>query len=201
MNGESGPDTVALGDRRLVLVITGSVYADNMPFWLSWLQDNHPDLQLRVVITRSAQRFVTRQALQLRTRGEVSVDEWPEDSASARHVELSQWAEAIAVYPATFHFIARLATGFGDSPALLAAQCFSGPIAIAPALPPGGFQSPAFRSHWRALGDRRNVVLLPPHEGRSAETGKPGAWVPPLLPEALNEIERRRAELSAGPVL
>ena len=100
------------------------------------------------MLTRSARRFVTPAALAARSGGEVFLDAWPEDEAAARHVEWQQWAQAIVVYPATLNFIARFALGLADTPALLAAQCATVPVVLAPALPPNGLDSAAYQAHW-----------------------------------------------------
>ncbi|MFD7450949.1 flavoprotein [Kitasatospora sp. NPDC059827] len=184
---------------RLLLVATGSTSAADLPYWISWLRACRPHLELKVVVTRSAERFVTRAALAGRSGGEVLQDTWPPDEGTARHVQLSEWAEAIMIYPATLHFIARLALGLGDSPALLAAQCTTAPVGLAPALPPGGMDSAAYRSHWAALAARANVVVAPPGPGVSVTTGRADAWVPAPLPDVLELVERRQAELATAP--
>ncbi|MFP3988999.1 flavoprotein [Streptomyces sp. E11-3] len=187
-----------LGMNRLLLVVTGSAYAWSTPYWLELLRLHCPELEVRVVLTRSAERFVTPQAIAARVGGAVSCDVWPDDEATARHVEWAEWAEAILVYPATMHFMARLALGLADSPALLAAQCTRAPVALAPALPPGALEGAAVQRHWTALAARPNVVLVPPVPGRSLTTGREDAWVPPPLPEALRLIVERRAEAVAA---
>lgn len=189
------PHAPALGVERLLMVSTGSAYATSLPFWLDWLRASYTGLEVSVVLTGSARRFVTRQALAHRVAGDVLFDEWPEDEVHARHVALAEWAEALVVYPATLHYTARLALGLADSPSLLAAQCTRAPIAVAPALPPGGLDSPAFREHWSQLSARPNVVMVPPEQGRSLTTGRMEAWVPPTLPEVIERLEGRRVQL------
>ncbi|MFI8948943.1 flavoprotein [Streptomyces sp. NPDC053750] len=189
--GEGGAP--ALGVERLLLVVTGSVSAAHMPFWLNWLGMSYPGLQTNVVLTRSAGRFVTRSALSTGSEGcEVHTDTWPEEDTHARHVEWGEWAQAVLVYPASFHFLARLALGLADSPALLAAQCTTAPVVVAPALPPGGWQSPACVAHVTALAARPNTEVLTPLQGVSRTTGRQEAWSPALLPDALRAIERLR---------
>ncbi|AIA06987.1 flavoprotein [Streptomyces noursei] len=188
------------GLNRLLLVVTGSAYAWSTPYWLQLLRQHCPELEVRVVLTRSAERFVTPQAISARVGGAVWSDVWPDDEATARHVEWAEWAEAILVYPATMHFMARLALGLADSPALLAVQSTRAPVALAPALPPGALESAAVRQHWAALAARPNVVLVPPVAGRSLTTGREDAWVPPPLPEALRLItECHGAAAAASP--
>ncbi|GAA5068889.1 phosphopantothenoylcysteine decarboxylase/phosphopantothenate--cysteine ligase [Thermocatellispora tengchongensis] len=185
------------GVSRLLLVCAGSAYASSMPYWLDLLRMQYPRLAVKVVVTRSAERFVTRQALGGRLATDVLLDAWPGEEATARHVEWADWAEAVVVYPATLQFMARLALGLADTPALLAAQCTNAPVVVAPALPPGGLESAACRQHWAALAARPNIVLIPPGRGRSLFTGRDDAWVPPPLPEVLHLLTERLAELTA----
>lgn len=190
-------DVPPLGISRLLLVITGSAAASGMPQWLTWLRAAYPKLHLKVVMSPSAQRFVTPLSLSLRLDQDVEVDSW-EECNRARHVEHAQWAEAALVYPATFHFTARLALGLADTPALLTLQCTDALVAVAPSLPPGGLDNPAFQSHWAALAARPRVVPVPPAQASSLATGRQDGWIPPPLPDVLHRLEERRAELAAG---
>jgi phosphopantothenoylcysteine decarboxylase / phosphopantothenate---cysteine ligase len=186
--------------RRLLLVGTGGITVTFLPFWLNWLSLNYPRLELQVAITRSAERFVTRASLTAALGRQVFQDAWPDDPApGARHVEFARWPEAIAVFPATMHFLARLALGLADTPVLLALQCTRAPIGLAPALPPGGWESPAVRHHLQLLEQRRNVVIAPPRPGRSVTTGDDDAFVPIPFPTLMRLLElRRRALLEAS---
>jgi phosphopantothenoylcysteine decarboxylase/phosphopantothenate--cysteine ligase len=187
-----------LGFSRLLLVATGGVAASDLPFWGTWLHMSYAGIETRVVLTRSARRFVTPDAVGGRFRSEVFDDTWPQDDPRARHVEFAEWAQACLVFPSTFNFTARLALGLADSPALLALQCTGAPVALAPALPPGGLGSAAFRQHLRALEERRNVVVVPPQPGTSLTTGRRDAHAPALLPDCLAELEKLRVALGQG---
>lgn len=188
------PSAPRLGLDRLLLIVTGSVSAADMPFWSTWLRTEYPDLAVRVLLTRSARRFVTAPAIAARLHCEVSPDTWEED-AGATHVELWHWAEAALVYPCTFDYLSRLALGRGDSPGLLALQCATVPVVVAPALPPGGAQSAAYQQHVAHLRTRRNVRVVPPQPGRSSVTGRLDAWAPQLFPLAVGAVEAVRQEL------
>jgi phosphopantothenoylcysteine decarboxylase/phosphopantothenate--cysteine ligase len=185
------------GARRLLVIGTGSVSVTFLPFWLNWLRLSYPDLQTQVVLTRSAQRFVTASAAAAFTARPVLEDAWPDEpAAGARHVELAEWADAVAVYPMTLHYLARLALGLADSPSLLALQCATTPVALAPALPPGGWGSPAVTQHVRALQARPNVAVAPPVPGPSVTTGRADGWIPAAFPAVVALLEHRRVKLS-----
>jgi hypothetical protein len=67
---------------------------------------------------------------------------------------------------------------------------------VAPALPPGGATSPAYRAHLAALEARPNVVVGPPVRAVSQTTGKAEAWAPLPLPHLLARVEERRVLLA-----
>ncbi|AYV32458.1 flavoprotein [Streptomyces goshikiensis] len=182
--------------QRLLIVGTGALGVSSLPGWLGWLRETYPETETKVLLTRQASTFVTAAALTAIGGSPVLHDIWPTDSpVAAPHVQLGQWADAIAVYPATFHFVSRFATGLADTPALLALQCTSAPIGIAPALPPGGYESYAFRSHMAALRNRRNVVIAAPEPGRSITTGNIEASTAAPLTTLLPMIEELHTEL------
>jgi phosphopantothenoylcysteine decarboxylase/phosphopantothenate--cysteine ligase len=188
------------GAHRLLLVAAGSVSATFLPYWLDWLRLSYPDLQTQVVLTRSAERFVTPTAAAAFTSRPVLRDDWQPDETTrgALHVELTEWADAVAVYPATLHFLARLALGLADSPSLLALQCGNAPVVVAPALPPGGWGSPAVTTHVRALQARPNVAIAQPQPGRSITTGRDDAWIPADFPAVIRLLEHRRRRLTGS---
>lgn len=186
--------------RKLLYVGTGSLGVAFMPYWLSWVQGAYPETQVRPVITRGAERFVTRGTIAALTGREAEIDAWPEHTVSgAPHVDLARWPDAILVHPASMHFVSRLALGVADTPVLLALQCTTAPIVVAPSLPPGAAASEPYRRHRDALGKRRNIVVVPPVAGYSVTTGKADAAVAVPLPVAVSALERLRGETAGDP--
>ncbi|MFE1312195.1 flavoprotein [Streptomyces sp. NPDC058755] len=185
--------------RRLLLVGTGALGVSSLPGWLGWLRESHPHIETKVALTRQAATFVAPAALTAIGGKPVFHDQWPtEPQTTAPHMELSEWAEAVAVFPATFHFVSRLALGLGDTPVMLALQCTDVPIGLAPSLPPGGFRSHAFRSHLAALRERPNVVVAEPELGRSVTTGRVERTTAAALPTLLELVQKCHMELTAG---
>ncbi|WDF39836.1 flavoprotein [Streptomyces sp. T12] len=183
----------AFGARRLLYVGTGALSAAHMPFWLNWLRQGYPDVEVRPLITRSAERFVSRGALAPLAGREALLDAWPDGPVhAAPHVELAEWAEAVVVHPASLNFLARLALGLADTPVMLALQCTSAPVVLAPSLPPGALRSAAYRRHRAALEERPNVSVVPPTPGLSSTTGRMDAALAAPLPELLTAAERLR---------
>lgn len=190
------PRLPPLGFRRLLLVATGSLNAAFLPRDLAWLRTAYPELETQVVLTRSALQFVTPTATGSITGRPALVDEWPAPVAEAVHVTLQQWAQAVLVYPASLNYLARLALGLADSPSLLAIHCSAAPVVVAPALPPGGWDSPVTAAHVAALRARPTITVLPPVPVRSFSTGRDDAHGPPPFAAVLGtlELQRRRIE-------
>jgi phosphopantothenoylcysteine synthetase/decarboxylase len=183
------------GGRRLLYVATGSVATMFLPMWLHWLKEVHPELEVRVALTRSAGNFVGSSAVALTGGRPPLLDVWPTQPDSALHVELADWPDTVLVHPATFHFTARFALGLADSPLLLALECTSAAIAVAPSPPPGGDKSPAYLRHTAQLQERPNVVVAPPKPGFSLSTGEPSTSAA-TVPDCLTALEKLRQSMA-----
>lgn len=187
--------------RRLLLVVSGSVSAMHLPFWLNWLDRGYPDLSVRCVVTASAERFVSRESIGLLTRTPALRDRWPEESSSqgALHVELDEWHDSALVFPACLNYVSRLASGLGDSPSLLALQCSASPVVVAPALPQGASDNPIIARNLEALATRPNVRVAPVGRSRSVTTREEGEGLAPMW-SALSTLEELRVEMGGGAV-
>ena len=177
--------------KRLTVVCTGSINAALLPWWMARLRVKRPEIEVRVVVTRSAAQFVSVDALSVITGIPAMLDVWPPSVVHAPHVELVEWSDAFAVYPATANVLARMAAGMTDTPSLLAMQCTTAPIAVAPALPEGALEHPTMRRNLAVLSGVDNIVLVEPSPGRSWSTGRDGARIPPAFPLVVQGLEDR----------
>jgi phosphopantothenoylcysteine synthetase/decarboxylase len=183
--------------RRVVFLGTGALVVAHLPFWLSWVTNAYSDLELRLLLTPTAEQFVSRVALSPIIGAPVELDAWPVKPAiGALHAELNEWAETFIVYPATMSFVSRFAVGLADSPILLAMQCTTAPVVLAPSLPHGGFKSAAYRRHLADLAERRNVAIVPPVQGMSATTRRMETGVAAPLPQVFAAAQRLREGLT-----
>lgn len=190
----------ALRTKRMLLVATGSISAAYLPSHLIWLRSWYPDLDIQVVVTRSARRFVSAEALGVLSGRELHHDVWGdgEDAAQPKHVEWWMWADSVLVYPATMHFLARLALGMADTPALLALQCTGSPVVVAPALPPGGWESEVMVRHVKSLRERSNIEVVPPVRGMSITTREKNGWLAAPLNVVLRELAGDQGDSEEG---
>lgn len=187
----------AFGATRVLVIGTGALAVSYLPFWCAWLRQAYPNAEFRCVLTRSAQKLVSAQAISVLLGRAVQEDSWTpaENASGAPHVELAEWPDAVIVYPATLHFLSRLALGLADTPAMLALQCSRAPVGLAPALPPGSDRNPVVARHLKEIDDRPNMVVSPPVLGRSATSDELAALIPRPVPDLLALLEPMRARL------
>lgn len=161
------------GFRRVLLVGTGALGVAFLPFWTNWLGNTFPEMEKRVVLTRSARRFVSADAISALCQEAVVTDDWNDAApGAAPHVELARWPDLVLVHPATMHFLGRYALGLTDTPLLCALQSTSALVGVAPSLPPGAQRSPAVQGHLDTLRARPGVVVAPTVPAVSASTGE-----------------------------
>lgn len=156
---------------NVVLGITGGIAAYKTPELVRRLRDRGADVQ--VVMTASAEEFVTATALQAVSGHPVRSSLWDKEAeASMSHIELARWADRVLIAPATAELMARLAGGAASD--LLTTLCLAteAPLAIAPAMNHVMWSNPAVQAN-RELLEGRGVQILGPDHGSQAcgETG------------------------------
>lgn len=156
---------------NIVLGITGGIAAYKAPDLVRRLRER--DAEVQIVMTASAEEFVTATALQAVSGRPVRSNLWDKEAEAAMsHIELARWADVVLVAPATAEIMARIASG--AAPDLLTTICLAteAPIALAPAMNRVMWGNPATVSN-RELLERRGIHILGPDTGSQAcgETG------------------------------
>ncbi|MEQ8677702.1 MAG: bifunctional phosphopantothenoylcysteine decarboxylase/phosphopantothenate--cysteine ligase CoaBC [Aggregatilineales bacterium] len=178
-------------NKRVVLAVTGSIAVYKAVDLASKL--TQAGALVDVVMTDSAQRFITPLTFQSVTGRPVYTQLWQSDSTGGlpthiAHVGLGEGADVIAVMPATANTIARLAQGMADdllTVTALAARC---PLLIAPAMDGGMYEHPATQANVKTLVER-GVILIEPESGRFA-SGLTGRGRLPETPTLMGQIRR-----------
>jgi phosphopantothenoylcysteine decarboxylase/phosphopantothenate--cysteine ligase len=172
---------------RIVLGVTGGIAAYKSPDLVRRLLERGADVQ--VVMTKSAQRFVSPMTFQAVSGRPTRSDLWDTAAEAAMgHIELARWAELVLIAPASADFIARLAAGRADD--LLTTLCVAteAPILLAPAMNRVMWANKATQANVETLV-ARGVRILGPGSGNQAcgEIGVGRMWEPLKLAEALLE--------------
>lgn len=192
---------------RVALAVTGSIAAFKAAEIASQLVQT--DLDVCVILTAGASRFITALTFEGLTGNPVARGLWEETSDHGRmeHLELARWAELLAVAPASADAIARLAAGRADDVLGATALAFRGPLLIAPAMETNMFAHPATQANLDVLR-QRGATLVGPTSGRlaSGESGtgrmsEPDDIVRSILEELEDNhsLDGRRVLVTAGP--
>jgi len=193
--------------KRILLGITGGIAAYKSAELVRLLKK--AGLEVRVVMTRGAEAFVTPLTFQALSGEPVRTSLLdPEAEAGMGHIELAKWADQVVVAPASADFLARLAQGMADD--LLTTVCCAteAPIAVAPAMN---------QAMWKNVRTQRNLALLAedpqidiwgPDQGEQAcgDTGpgrmlEPGALASRILVggTGIGALAGKRVVITAGP--
>ena len=123
----------SLINKNILLGVTGGIAAYKSAEIVRHLKKS--GASVRVVMTRSAEEFITPLTLQALSGNRVSTELLDAEAEAAMgHIELAKWADGILIAPATANTIARLSSGRGDDLLSTVTLAFDGPISIAPAM-------------------------------------------------------------------
>ena len=196
--------------KKIILGVTGGIAAYKTPELVRRLRDRGAEVQ--VVMTRSAEEFVTETTLQAVSGLKVRANLWDTEAEAAMgHIELARWADLVLIAPATAEIMSRLASGAAPDLLTTLALATEAPLVIAPAMNRVMWSNPAVQAN-RQLLEERGVKILGPASGDQAcgETGE-GRMVEPdeiamavTGPAIVSESERsplfrRKIMITAGP--
>lgn len=181
--------TTVFEGKRIILGVTGSIAAYKAVDLASKLTQH--GAWVDVLMTESAQRFVTPLAFQSVTGRAVYTDLWQSASGGAlpthiAHVGLGEGADVLAVIPATANTLAKFAAGLADdllSVTALAARC---PLVIAPVMDGGMYAHAATQANVQTLVER-GAYLIEPEHGRFA-SGLEGKGRMPEVPTLIGHL-------------
>lgn len=156
----------ALAGKRLLLGITGGIAAYKAAELVRLLMQEGVEVQ--VVMTESACRFVGTATLQGLTGRQVFTELWDTGMLNGMaHINLSREVDALLIAPASADFIAKIAHGLADD--LLSALCLARdcPLLIAPAMNVQMWENAATRRNLATLR-QDGVTVLGPGSGYQA---------------------------------
>ncbi|MFM7764848.1 MAG: bifunctional phosphopantothenoylcysteine decarboxylase/phosphopantothenate--cysteine ligase CoaBC [Sphingomonadales bacterium] len=162
---------------KIILGVTGGIAAYKIPMLLRLLKKADADVQ--VIMTPSAERFVTPETLSVLSEKQVLCDFFdPATGMWNNHVDLGLWADAILIAPATATTIGKMVHGIADNLLLathLSARC---PVIIAPAMDLDMYAHESVTENLKTL-ESRGVHIIPAEDGPLAS----GLSGPGRLPE------------------
>ena len=147
--------------------------------------------EVRVIMTKNAERFVTSNTLAALSKYPVLDDLWSkENEGSIPHVHLARWTELALVVPATANFIAKMANGIADDAASTTILATAAPKLVIPAMNDQMWNNPATQRNLQFLKGNQVQIMEPAvgmlaegyaAKGRMPEPDQISAWVEDLL--------------------
>ena len=203
------PDSLSIiRNMNIVLGISGGIAAYKAPDLVRRLRERGAEVQ--IVMTASAEEFVTETALQAVAGRPLRSNLWDKDAEAAMsHIELARWADLVLIAPSTAEVMARIASG--AAPDLLTTICLAteAPIALAPAMNHVMWSNPATQAN-RGVLEQRGIHILGPDVGSQAcgETGAGRMLDPDTIAATVftltsgkgeGRFEGKRVVITAGP--
>lgn len=153
--------------KNMVLAVTGSIAAYKAASVVRGLMGR--DHTVQVIMTEAARFFVTPTTFRALSGRPALYQLFPDEgSAGLTHIELGEWAELMAVVPATANILGKFAGGLADdlvSCTWMACDC---PRVIAPAMNDRMWESPATQRNYNRLKEREDVTFVEPVGGKLA---------------------------------
>lgn len=153
-----------LSGKKILLGVTGSIAAYKSILLVRLLVKE--GAEVKVVMTPSANDFVSGLTLSTLSKNEVLTDLFDEHSWS-NHVALGRWADLMVIAPLSCNTLSKMAHGACDNLLLavyLSATC---PVVMAPAMDEDMWRHPATKNNVEALLDH-GCQLIPVESGELA---------------------------------
>ncbi|CED91193.1 flavoprotein [Actinomyces succiniciruminis] len=118
---------------NLLIIITGAVGAALMPTWVLQLRSDY-DISIRCVLTPSAERFLSPNAMAAITGQPTYLESSWGVSGRAIHKELAYWADKVLVAPASLNSMSKIMQLDSSNLALATVAFTAAPTYIVPAV-------------------------------------------------------------------
>jgi phosphopantothenoylcysteine decarboxylase/phosphopantothenate--cysteine ligase len=192
----------------VVLGVTGCIGAYKAAEVLRELQKR--DVDVHVVMTEAATRFVSPLTMEALSRHPVFLDQFAlGEQSDIRHISLADAAELLLVAPATANCLGKFARGIADDALSTLYTATKARVAVAPAMNVNMFDHPAVVENIEILRARGVTVIEPGAgylacgwlgKGRLAEVGDIVDAAMALLARR-RDLERETVLVTAGPTV
>lgn len=153
-------------NKKIVLGITGGIAAYKSAYLVREL--TRLGAQVRVVMTASAQKFITPMTLQALSGENVRSELFdPIAERAMGHIELARWADYLVIAPASANCLAKLANGLADDLLSTLYLVAESPVLVCPAMNRSMWAHPATRANCETLA-QQGVIIVGPEEGSQA---------------------------------
>ncbi|EYE89272.1 phosphopantothenoylcysteine decarboxylase [Fervidicella metallireducens AeB] len=153
-------------EKTVVLGVTGGIAAYKALDIVSKLKKKN--INVHVIMTDSATKFVTPLSFQSLSQNYVVVDMFAEPKHwEIQHISLAERADLFVVAPASANIIGKIANGIADDMLSTTVMATKAPVLIAPAMNTNMYENPIVQRNIKLLKDL-GYNFIEPDEGRLA---------------------------------
>lgn len=190
-----------LNNLRVVLGVSGGIAAYKACALTSKLVQQGADV--KVIMTESAQKFVSPLTFQAISRNPVYTDTFDEkDANKIAHIDLADWADLFIIAPATANMIGKIANGIADDMLSTTILATEADVYIAPAMNVHMYAHPAVKKNMKTLEDW-GYRFIEPGEGYLAcgYVGKGRLEEPETIVNVIIKNQREQSILEGKEIL
>lgn len=148
-----------LEGKKILLGITGGIAAYKIPQLVRLYK--RAGAEVKVVMTPSAENFVTKLALQTVSENEVYINNFEIEEYKPEHISLCDWADIFIIAPASANTISKIANGICDNLLTSIACAFKKPVLFFPAMNTGMWENPFVQENIKKLRSAGYIVSEP----------------------------------------
>ncbi|GAB4253545.1 MAG: bifunctional phosphopantothenoylcysteine decarboxylase/phosphopantothenate--cysteine ligase CoaBC [Thermoleophilia bacterium] len=147
------------GQPTVLLGVTGGIAAYKAAELLRGFQK--AGMEVRVMMTEAATRFVTPLTFETLSGHQVHVGEMLRADSTIAHIEEGNVADIMVIAPATANTLAKMAAGFADNLLTATYLAYAGTVVVAPSMNTNMWRHPATQSNVAVLRERGVYVVEP----------------------------------------
>ncbi len=193
-------------DKKVLVGVSGGIAAYKTALLVRELKKK--STQVRVMMTRSATKFVTPLTFETLSENPVLLDLFPDEGGlRTAHIDWARWPDIIIICPATANTIGKVAAGIADNALTTTIMATTEPIVFCPAMNKEMYANAIFQENVAKL-EKNGYTLVAPGKGYLA-CGEEGwgrlAEIDEILFAAKkiltprHDLKNRRVLVTAGP--
>ena len=194
-----------LQGKKILICISGGIAAYKINYLIRDFIKGGAEVQ--VLMTPSAEHFVSKLTLSTLSTKPVYSDFYSEDGTWNNHVELALWADVMLMAPCTANTLAKMVHGMCDNLVLATYMSAKCPVFIAPAMDLDMYQHPSTKQNLELAEDFGHYII-PAEEGELASglSGQGRLAEPETISQIIEEffnstktLEGKTVLITAGP--
>lgn len=195
--------------KNVLFGITGSISSYKILDCIRQLKKKSSDLNIKVIMTKSACKFIQPLSFEALSGNRVYVDTFEILDSPMEHIELVKWADQIIIAPASANFISKIANGIADDllSTLMLVNNNNKNTVIVPSMNVNMWQNSIIKGNVHKLKSHKYKFLGPRSGSQACGDNGYGRMVEPheiidyVLIKKLDKKYKGKVLITAGPTI